>query len=229
MLYSTRVLSLLVLVASLFLLLPVVPLTAAFSIATTTTDATNHLVARIPSSWSSASSSALYSSNPPPQRKARRNLQKRRRKNKNENDQDTASSTSRTTTSSSSSSRTSSTTGYSSSSSSNNNNINESIIGEMVEIRPLISATAKEVGEDYWIDEEELRKAKERQVEEQLLRLRKRREPGQVTDEKLWGEVLSPYKDNWIGIFSVVIIVLATIVTQFPELLQSPMIAIPDL
>jgi hypothetical protein len=231
MLYSTRSL---VLMASrlllMLLLLLQVPSIAAFSLAptTTTTAATIHIGESASLSFS-FSSSALYSSNTPPQRKARRNLQKRRRRNKNEVDQDATASTTATT-SSSSSSATSSVTGYSGSGSNNNDDNYSSGIGggEMVEIRPLISSTAKEVGEDYWIDEEELRRAKERQLEEQRMRLR-RREPGQVTDEKLWGEVLSPYKDNWIGIFSVVIVVLATIVTQFPELLQTPLISIPDL
>jgi hypothetical protein len=47
--------------------------------------------------------------------------------------------------------------------------------------------------------------------------------------DKLWTEVFAPYKQNWIGVFSVVIIILATIVTNFPELLNQPVIQIPDL
>lgn len=47
--------------------------------------------------------------------------------------------------------------------------------------------------------------------------------------DKLWTEVFAPYKQNWIGVFSVVIILLATIVTNFPELLNQPVIQIPDL
>ena len=47
--------------------------------------------------------------------------------------------------------------------------------------------------------------------------------------DKLWTEVFAPYKQNCIGVFSVVIILLATIVTNFPELLNQPVIQIPDL
>lgn len=47
--------------------------------------------------------------------------------------------------------------------------------------------------------------------------------------DKLWTEIFAPYKQNWIGVFSVVIIILATIVTNFPELLNQPVIQIPDL
>ena len=154
-----------------------------------------------------SSSSALYSSNPPPRRKARRSLQKRRRKNKKSFDGGEFSAQAASIASGSSSTGATSTQ-------------DEEVF---VEIRPLISATAKEAGEDYWIDQEELKREKERK--EQI----RARQPGQVPDEKLWTEVLSPYKQNWIGIFSVVIVILATIVTQFPELLQSPVISIPDL
>ena len=52
---------------------------------------------------------------------------------------------------------------------------------------------------------------------------------GEMPKEKLWTEVFAPYKQNWIGIFSVFIVVLATIVTKFPELLNAPVIQIPDL
>lgn len=52
---------------------------------------------------------------------------------------------------------------------------------------------------------------------------------GEITQEKLRAEVAAPYKQNWIGFFSVGIVILATIVTQFPELLNQPLIQIPDL
>jgi len=52
---------------------------------------------------------------------------------------------------------------------------------------------------------------------------------GEITQEKLRSEVVAPYKQNWIGYFSVMIVVLATIVTKFPELLNTPLIPIPDL
>jgi len=52
---------------------------------------------------------------------------------------------------------------------------------------------------------------------------------GEISQEKLKKEVVAPYKENWIGIISVGIVMLATIVSNFPELLQSPLIRIPDL
>ena len=42
-------------------------------------------------------------------------------------------------------------------------------------------------------------------------------------------EVVAPYKQNWIGLISVTVIVLAAIVTNFPELLENPSISFPDL
>jgi hypothetical protein len=94
---------------------------------------------------------------------------------------------------------------------------------ETAESRPMVTTIQQEMGEDYWIDQEELKKVEERQ--EAL----KRREPGQISNEKLWSEILSPYKQNWIGIISVVVVVLVTIVTKFPELVEAPTIMIPDL
>lgn len=93
---------------------------------------------------------------------------------------------------------------------------------DTAESRPLIKSDRVEAGEDYWIAEEDLKKVQEE-------RKPPTRQPGQVTDEKLWGEVLSPYRQNWIGVASVVVVVLAVIVSQFPELLQTPVITIPDL
>jgi hypothetical protein len=52
---------------------------------------------------------------------------------------------------------------------------------------------------------------------------------GEIPKEKLWEETLAPYKQNWIGFFSIGIIVLATLITQFPELLEAPTPQIPDL
>lgn len=93
---------------------------------------------------------------------------------------------------------------------------------ETAESRPLIKAEAREQGEDYWIDEEELKKLEERSKPPV-------RQPGQVTDEKLWGEVLSPYRQNWIGLAWTLVLVFVVIGSQFPELMQSPVITIPDL
>jgi hypothetical protein len=104
------------------------------------------------------------------------------------------------------------------------NNKNDDELWETSEIRPLLADRAVELGQDYWIDEAELEKEKSKQI-----RTKSIRQPGQVSDEKLWKEVLSPYQQNWIGIATVIVIVLAVIVSQFPELLNTPSIPIPDL
>jgi hypothetical protein len=89
---------------------------------------------------------------------------------------------------------------------------------DTAESRPLILSTAKEAGEDYWMDEAEFER--ERMRKEQI----KARDPGQVPDEKLWNEVLSPYRQNWIGLISVTIIVFAFIFKNFPEIIDPPII-----
>lgn len=95
---------------------------------------------------------------------------------------------------------------------------------DTAESRSLISSAAKEAGEDYWIDLEELQREKERV--EQI----KARDPGQIPDQKLWTEILSPYKQNWIGLISVTIIAISFIFKNFPEVINPPIIAnIPDL
>jgi len=96
---------------------------------------------------------------------------------------------------------------------------------ENIETRPLVRSVSVEAGEDYWIDEEDLRKSLER---EQAIKNRKTME-GEIPKEKLRTEVAAPYKQNWIGAISVFIIFLATIIQQFPDLLLSPIIPIPDL
>ena len=96
---------------------------------------------------------------------------------------------------------------------------------EESEWRPLSKARAVEAGQDYWIDEKELRKVQER---EWALKNRKL-SVGEMPIEKLRTEVVAPYKQNWIGWFSVGIVMIATIVTQFPELLNTPVIPFPDL
>ena len=104
----------------------------------------------------------------------------------------------------------------------NNNSIVES------ELRPLVRAKKVEAGEDYWIDEAELQKSLQRKID---IQNRKSAMPrvGEISKERLRTEVVAPYKQNWIGLFSIGIIVLATIVTNFPELLVTPLIQIPDL
>jgi hypothetical protein len=84
------------------------------------------------------------------------------------------------------------------------------------------SSRSKELGEDYWIDEKDLERERQRIASRPL-------DPGQIPEQKLWKEVLSPYRQNWIGYISVVFVILATIITKFPELLSTPPITIPDL
>lgn len=50
-----------------------------------------------------------------------------------------------------------------------------------------------------------------------------------MSKEKLISEVVAPYKQNWIGLMSVAVMVLAAIVTNFPEMLENPSINFPDL
>eukprot|EP00428_Durinskia_dybowskii_P014696 CAMPEP_0170207682 /NCGR_PEP_ID=MMETSP0116_2-20130129/3420_1 /TAXON_ID=400756 /ORGANISM="Durinskia baltica, Strain CSIRO CS-38" /LENGTH=164 /DNA_ID=CAMNT_0010458143 /DNA_START=134 /DNA_END=628 /DNA_ORIENTATION=+ len=96
---------------------------------------------------------------------------------------------------------------------------------DTAESRPLVKSVSREVGEDYWIDEQDLAKF---ELQQQAIKNRKAME-GEVPKEKLWQEVTAPYKQNWIGYFSVVIAILSVIVIKFPELLDQPTIAIPDL
>eukprot|EP00565_Helicotheca_tamesis_P005043 CAMPEP_0185724310 /NCGR_PEP_ID=MMETSP1171-20130828/826_1 /TAXON_ID=374046 /ORGANISM="Helicotheca tamensis, Strain CCMP826" /LENGTH=183 /DNA_ID=CAMNT_0028392129 /DNA_START=267 /DNA_END=818 /DNA_ORIENTATION=+ len=96
---------------------------------------------------------------------------------------------------------------------------------DTADIRPLVRSSRIEAGEDYWIDEEDLKKSLER---DEAIANRKAME-GEIPKEKLRTEVVAPYKQNWIGLFSVGIVTLAVIINKFPELLQTPVIPIPDL
>lgn len=96
---------------------------------------------------------------------------------------------------------------------------------EKSESRPLIPSNAKEKGQDYWVDEEALKREQEREA----ARIAARQSGNQVPDEKLWSEILSPYRQNWIGFISVFIITLAFIIQNFPELVENPIIQLPDL
>ena len=51
----------------------------------------------------------------------------------------------------------------------------------------------------------------------------------QISREKLKEEMVAPYKQNWIGLLSVGMVALSAIATKFPELLNVPIIPIPDL
>jgi len=93
------------------------------------------------------------------------------------------------------------------------------------ERRPLLRSQAIEAGTDFWMEEKDLQMSLE---QEKAIRNRKALE-GEITKEKLRTEVVAPYKQNWIGYMSVGVVILVTIIRQFPELLQSPIIPIPDL
>lgn len=96
---------------------------------------------------------------------------------------------------------------------------------EKAESRSLIPSDAKEKGQDYWVDEEALKREQQREA----ARKAARQSGNQVPDEKLWGEILSPYRQNWIGFISVCIIAIAFIIKNFPELVENPTIQLPDL
>jgi hypothetical protein len=96
---------------------------------------------------------------------------------------------------------------------------------DTAESRPLVSSVCKESGEDYWIDEKDLEAEQLRQL---AIGNRKAME-GEVPKEKLWSEVKAPYKQNWIGYFCVMIAMFSAIIIKFPELLDQPVINIPDL
>jgi hypothetical protein len=104
---------------------------------------------------------------------------------------------------------------------------------DTAEIRTVISAAAREAGEDYWIDEIELQKIQEQQQQKQQLQQLRRTLQQQnyyISDSKLWYEILQPYKQNWIGLISVSIIIFAFIFKYFPEVIDPPIITnIPDI
>ncbi|CAJ1970297.1 unnamed protein product [Cylindrotheca closterium] len=96
---------------------------------------------------------------------------------------------------------------------------------ETAESRPLVKSIAKEAGQDYWIDPDDLKKERQR---EEAVKNRNAVE-GEVPKEKLMSEIVAPYKQNWIGFFSVFIATLSIIIIKFPELLDQPKILFPDL
>lgn len=101
----------------------------------------------------------------------------------------------------------------------------ENFAWETAETRPLVRSAAKEAGQDYWIDPQDLEKER---LRGEAIKNRKALE-GEVPKEKLMSEVTAPYKQNWIGYFSVFIGILSVIVIKFPELLDQPKITFPDL
>lgn len=100
------------------------------------------------------------------------------------------------------------------------------------EYRPLVPSVRRDMGEDYWIDPEDLEREQRRKEEEEkrLERLAKNPKGEAMPQEKLMTEVKAPYRQNWIGYFSLIVAVLSIIVAQFPELLEpAPTIRFPDL
>lgn len=135
-----------------------------------------------------------------------------------------------------------------------------------IETRPIRRVDAIEAGLDYWMDEVDLEKERQRKIAVKNRKvciltsyclfhsifvcdyigfvrklidmlypslnqwnIQQKAMEGQISRDKLKDEVIAPYKQNWIGIFSVMIIILSTIITKFPELMQIPVIPIPDL
>ena len=52
---------------------------------------------------------------------------------------------------------------------------------------------------------------------------------GEISQDKLRTEVVAPYKQNWIGIVSVLVILLAVIQKLDPNMYNPPVIPLPDL
>jgi len=103
------------------------------------------------------------------------------------------------------------------------------------EYRPLVPSVRRDMGEDYWIDPADLEK-EQRRIEAQQRQNAERRSSSNnpsaqtISQEKLMTEVKAPYRQNWIGYFSLMVAVLSIIVSQFPELLEpAPITRFPDL
>lgn len=99
------------------------------------------------------------------------------------------------------------------------------------EYRPLVSSVRRDRGEDYWIDPEDLEREQRRKEEQERQRVAfENRSDKSMSQEKLMTEVKAPYRQNWIGYFSLVVAILSIIVSQFPELLEpAPTTQFPDL
>jgi hypothetical protein len=104
------------------------------------------------------------------------------------------------------------------------------------ETRPVRRHDAIEAGLDYWIDEVDLLKERQRRIELKVRRKRgmstipgTRVVEGGIYMHRLRDEVVAPFKQNWIGLLSAGVIALSAIINKFPELMQIPIIPIPDL
>ena len=107
---------------------------------------------------------------------------------------------------------------------------NDEDVFSITELRPIVSQKSVLAGEDYWIAEEDMQASLKREQQKAKARKASLLAGGkQIPQEKLRDEIAAPYKQNWIGFISVSIIILAVIGTQFPELLENPLIPnIPD-
>lgn len=105
-------------------------------------------------------------------------------------------------------------------------------IDDSNEYRPLVAAVRRDAGEDYWIDPKDLERERRRKEEQEKQRAAflSRKGDEVMPQEKLMTEVKAPYRQNWIGYFSLMVAVLSIIVSQFPELLEpAPTTQFPDL
>jgi len=112
-----------------------------------------------------------------------------------------------------------------------NNNYNDRLAVTQ-DYRPLVPSVRRVMGEDYWIDPKDLERERQREEQEQQRRIAfgTRSDTDQaMSQEKLMTEVIAPYRQNWIGYFSLMVAVLSIIVSQFPELLEPTQIRLPDL
>lgn len=96
----------------------------------------------------------------------------------------------------------------------------------------MVASIRRDTGEDYWIDPKDLEKEQRRkeELEKQRAAFLEGKGEQAMPEEKLMTEVKAPYRQNWIGYFSLMVAILSIIVSQFPELLEpAPTIRFPDL
>ena len=96
----------------------------------------------------------------------------------------------------------------------------------------MVASIRRDTGEDYWIDPKDLEREQRRKEELKKQRAAYLEGKGEqaMSEEKLMTEVKAPYRQNWIGYFSLMVAILSIIVSQFPELLEpAPTIQFPDL
>lgn len=94
----------------------------------------------------------------------------------------------------------------------------EKVDWDKMETRPLVKQTPDpRTGDDYWIDltvKKETPKRRSKPIDNKL-------------KERLKAETAAPYKNNWIGIIVVTVLVLVILYNVLPN--ETPMISLPDL